>query len=82
VHYWGLVSAVLGLLVVVFTYVSDAITYSWIENRDMVPDLNNPMDWALGVVGLLLIVSGITAFVVGQRQPAPRGSHDGVQEKQ
>lgn len=80
-HFWGIVSTILGVLVILFAYVSDAITYSWIENHNMVPDLNNPMDWALGIVGVLLIIGGISAFVVGHRQRGTRGSHDGVQER-
>ena len=57
---WGIVSAILGFVVIATTYASEAITFTWIEaHPELDPDLNNPTSWLLGAVGMVLIIGGL-----------------------
>ena len=65
---WPWITALLGLLVIILDYINDAIVYTWIEDRNLVPQINNPTDWLLGLIGLTLFIGGITSGVMQMRR--------------
>ena len=58
---WGWTTVILGAAVIVLTYVQAALEGVWFDDHGLPNDISTIPEFALGLVGALLIVGGLIA---------------------
>jgi hypothetical protein len=67
---WSWITVALGAAVIVLTYIQAALEGVWFDDHGVPDDINSFPEFALGLIGLLLIVGGLVAAL--RKTPAQR----------
>lgn len=68
---WSWITVLLGVAVLIITYVEGAVVGVWFDNHGLPDDVTSTPEILLGIVGLILIVGGLVAALT---KPKPEGA--------
>lgn len=68
---WSWITVLLGVAVLIITYVEGAVVGVWFDDHGLPDDVTSTPEILLGVVGLILIVGGLVAALT---KPKPEGA--------
>jgi hypothetical protein len=68
---WSWITVLLGVAVLIITYVQGAVVGVWFDDHGLPDDVTSTPEILLGVVGLILIVGGLVAALT---KPKPEGA--------